>query len=237
MSLLALQLESPGGLLELDGPELDRYAESLGWAWAELGIRAGDRVVVYDYGASPAACLASKAFTPYLQRGAAEITSSQVLCVDGLPDNAERVAHVLRYFKPDYLFARADAMPLLVAGPTAVPEADRGATLVVTVDGEYPAEIDRRIWERAWTGGVELLLRWDAAAFLAPLCPDCGSLRVARDFYDVHVENEGGNDTDEWGVLSVEPVDRSVGTSRTDIEVLALEPAACCGKSDRFRVR
>ncbi len=237
MSVLALQLERPGGLLELDGPELDRYAESLGWAWAELGIRAGDRVVVYDYGASPAACLASKSFTPHLKLGAAEITASQVLCVDGLPDNAERVAHVLRYFKPDYLFARADAVPLIVSGPTAVPEADRGATLVVTVDGEYPAEIDRRMWERAWTGGVEILLRWDAAAFIAPLCPDCGSLRVSKDFYSAHVAGDGNDGTDGWGVLSVEPVDRSVGTTRTDIEAHALESAACCGKSNRFRVR
>ncbi len=157
--------------------------------------------------------------------------------VGAAPETDALGASLTHDFKPDYLFARADAVSLLVAGPTAVPEADRGATLVVTVDGEYPAEIDRRIWERAWTGGVGILLRWDAATFMAPLCPDCGSLRVARDFYDVRVEREGGNGTDGWGVLSVEPVNRSTGTTRTDIEARALEPAACCGNSDRFGVR
>lgn len=229
MSALAVQLERPGGILELGVGGLGHYAEALGRAWDAFGVSAGDRVAIYDYGPSPVAYLASRAFAPYLERGAAEITSSMVLCVDGLPDNAKRVTHVLRYFNPRFLFARADMVPLLVSGPTAVPEDDRGATLVVTADGELPAGVDRRAWEEAWPGGVGFLLRWDAAAFLAPLCPTCGSLRVAADLYDARV---AGDD----GLLFVEPRFLASGQVVTGIEVREEGNASCCGDSRRFEV-
>lgn len=168
MSALAVQLERPGaGTLELSREGLDGYAERLARAWAAVGIGAGDRVAIYDYGSSPIAYLASTAFVPYLERGAAERLGATALCVDGLPDNAKRFAHVLRHFQPGFAFVRADLVPLLVSGPTAIPAELRGARLVVSADEDAPTPRERAAWERAWGGGVSVLVRRDAEAFVA----------------------------------------------------------------------
>lgn len=72
MSALAVQLEQPGaGSLELSREGLDGYAEALARAWGAVGVGTGDRVAIYDYGSSPISYLASAAFAPYLERGAA----------------------------------------------------------------------------------------------------------------------------------------------------------------------
>lgn len=236
MGALTLQLERPGSFLELDGKQLRHYAESLASAWVALGVRPGDRVLVYDYGASPAALLASSAFVPYLERGAAEATSSQVICVDGLTGNASRVAHVLRYFKPHWLFARADTVPLLVSGPTVVPAEDRGARLVATCDGELPAQIDRRQWQNAWSGGVGYLCRWDPCAFIAPECPECGHLQVPPDLYEAGVDH-GQNGHGGWGMLEVEPRFVPLGPATTAIEARMALNSGCCGENQRFEAR
>ncbi len=168
MSSLAVQLERPGaGFVELSREELEGYAEALARAWAALGVGRGDRVAIYDYGSSPVAYLASAAFAPYLERGAAERLGATALCVDGLPDNAKRFAHVLRHFQPHFAFVRTDLVPLLVAGPTAIPAELRSARLVVSADEDVPTPRERAAWEREWGGGVSVLERSDAAAFVA----------------------------------------------------------------------
>lgn len=167
MSALAVQLERPGaGTLELSPEALDAYAERLGRAWGLLGVGEGDRVAIYDYGSSPIAYLASAAFAPYLERGAAERLGATALCVDGLPDNAKRFAHVLRHFQPRFAFVRADLVPLLVSGPTAVPAELRTARLVVSADEDAPTPGERAEWSRAWPGGVSVLARRDAEALV-----------------------------------------------------------------------
>jgi phenylacetate-CoA ligase len=168
MSGLAVQLERPGaGSLELSREGLDDYAEALARAWGLLGVGPGDRVAIYDYGSSPVAYLASGAFAPYLERGAAERLRATALCVDGLPDNAKRFGHVLRHFQPHFAFVRTDLVPLLVSGPTAIPPELRTARLVVSADEETPATHERAAWEREWGGGVAVLERSDAAAVIA----------------------------------------------------------------------
>lgn len=155
--MLAVQLEGGDQVLELGPKQLGKYAHALGRAWREIGVGKGDRVMIYDYGASPATYLASKRFAPYLERGAAEITGSQVICIDGLTSNAERAAHVVRYFKPSFIFARLDVVPLLVSGPTALPGKGEGLTLIV-IATERPAQVDINAWSGAWAGAIRLLL-------------------------------------------------------------------------------
>lgn len=168
MSSLAVQLERPeAGTIELSREELAAYAESLARAWAALGVEAGDRVAIYDYGSSPLAYLASHAFAPHLERGAAEWLGATALCVDGLPDNAKRFEHVLRHFRPRFAFVRADLVPLLVFGPTAVAAELRSARLVVSADEDLPTPRERAGWEREWGGGVALLERHDANRHVA----------------------------------------------------------------------
>lgn len=188
MSALAVQLERPGaGSLELSPDGLGGCAEALARAWDVLGVGAGDRIAIYDYGSSPVAYLASQAFAPYLERGASERSGATALCVDGLPDNVKRFTHVLRHFQPRFAFVRADLAPLLVSGPTAVPAELRTARLVVSADGDVPAPGERAAWEREWSGGVSLLARWDAAAFVAAECPRCRLLCVPEDLYEARL--------------------------------------------------
>jgi hypothetical protein len=169
--------------------------------------------VIYDYGSSPAVYLASQAFAPYLDRGAAELTLSTALCVDGLPDNAGRLAHVLRHFEPRLVFVRAELVPLLVGGPTAIRAEWRSARLVVTADGDAPAPGERAGWERAWPGGVGLLARCDSAALVVAECPDCRALCVPDDLYETSVaplqrespEGESPKNGAVRGTLTVAP--------------------------------
>ena len=223
MSALAVQLERPGaGSLELSREGLEGYAEALARAWGTLGVGAGDRVAIYDYGSSPAAYLASQAFAPYLERGAAERLGATALCVDGLPDNAKRFTHVLRHFQPRFAFVRADLAPLLVAGPTAVPAGLRAARLVVGADGDVPGRRERAAWEREWPGGVSLLARCDAAAFVAAECPRCRLLHVPEELYEARVAPAFPRlpaDGEEAGTLTIRPRFLDLGTHATELSV------------------
>jgi len=221
MSVLEVQPERPGaGFLELSREALAGYAEALGHAWSVLGVGAGDRVVIYDYGSSPVAYLASRAFAPYLERGASELTGATVLCVDGLADNVGRLTHVLRHFKPRFLFARAELAPLLLAGPTAMPVEQRAARLVLSADGDTPARSERALWERRWPGGLSLLARCDAAAFLAAECPRCRALRVPEDLYETRVTHVADD-------LHETPLTRALGARSPHVrepETLTVRP-------------
>ncbi len=231
-SVLAVQLERPGaGFLELSREALAGYAQALGHAWSVLGVGAGDRVVIYDYGSSPVAYLASRAFAPHLERGAAERTLATALCVDGLSDNVTRFAHVLRHFEPRFVFVRAELVPLLVAGPTAVPVAQRAARLVVSADGDAPAPGERACWERGWHGGLSLLARCDAAAFVAAECPRCRALRVPEDLYEVQIACAPGvrsPDVQELPMLSVGPRFLDLEPLITELSVLPAANGAGC---------
>jgi len=224
MSVLTVQLERPGaGFVEFSSAALEGYAEALGHAWSVLGVGAGDRVVIYDYGSSPAAYLASHAFAPHLRRGAAEHARASVLCVDGLPDNVTRFAHVLRHFRPRFVFVRAELVGLLIAGPIAVPVEQREARLVVTADGDTPARGERVLWEREWHGGVSLLARCDAAAFVAGECPRCRRLQVAEDLYEMKItrgDGERSADGEERHMLTVRPRFLDMDPLTTELGVL-----------------
>jgi hypothetical protein len=165
---LTVQLEGPGaGFVELSRAALSEYAEALGNAWSAVGVGEGDRVVIYDYGSSPLVYLASRTFTSYLERGAAELTGATAVCVDGLTDNVGRLAHVVRHFEPHFLFVRAELVPLLVSGPTALPVEQRTAKLVVSADDDLPGHGERALWEERWSGGVGMIARRDSELFLA----------------------------------------------------------------------
>lgn len=229
MSVLAVQLERPGaGSLELSREGLEAYAEALARAWGVLGVGPGDRVAIYDYGSSPAAYLASGAFAPYLERGAAERLLATALCVDGLPDNAKRFTHVLRHFQPRFAFVRTELAPLLVGGPTAVPVELRTARLVVGADGDVPGQRERAAWERAWPGGVSLLARCDAAALIAADCPRCGLLQVPEDLYEAQALRRSPEEGEEPRMLVVRSHFLDLGAHATELSVLANAEGGGC---------
>jgi hypothetical protein len=240
MSALTVQLERTGaGFVELSREALAGYAQALAHAWEVLGVGSGDRVAIYDYGSSPVAYLASHTFSPHLERGAAEHAMAMALCVDGLPDNVARFAHVLRHFQPHFAFVRADLLPLLLGGPTALPTELRGARLVVSADGDVPAPGERAFWQRAWHGGVSLLARHDPAAFVAAECPRCAMLRVPEDLYEIELRPElglravGGSgpppaDEHERRTLAVTTRFLDLGPVETELSVRGGPRAAGC---------
>jgi hypothetical protein len=236
MSVLTVQPEHPGaGFLELSREALAGYAEALGRAWGVLGVGVGDRVVVYDYGSSPVAYLASRAFAPYLERGASELTGATALCVDGLADNVGRLAHVLRHFKPRFLFARAELAPLLLAGPTAMPVEQRTARLVLSADSDTPARSERASWEGRWRGGLSLLARCDAAAFLAAECPRCRALRVPEDLYEARITRALGLRSPHEqgrGLLTVRPRFLEEDPITTELSVRSAAKGNGCSHAD-----
>jgi hypothetical protein len=240
MSVLTVQLERAGaGFVELSREALAGYAQALAHAWSALGVGDGDRVAIYDHGSSPVAYLASHTFSPYLERGAAEHAMAMALCVDGLPDNVARFAHVMRHFQPHFVFVRADLVPLLLAGPTALPTELRAARLVVSADGDIPAPGERAFWERAWHGGVSVLARHDQAAFVAAECPRCAMLQVPEDLYEIELRPEvrlraadasdaPATDEHELRTLAVRPRFLDLGAVETELSVRGGPRAAGC---------
>lgn len=148
--------------------DLSAMARSLADTWRALGVAAGQRVVLYDYATSPLVLFASRSFLPHLDHGAAEILSSTPICNDGLPELADRCAHILEYLSPSFLFIDLEAVePLLDRIGSAARTLER---IVVSSDEnlispDQMADLSGRF-------GLEVvqLIRSDIALFFAPPC-------------------------------------------------------------------
>ena len=191
---LVMQMEyDPPLYLGFGRGELRTYAEALTRCWRLLGIGAGDRVALYDYGTSPAVYLASAAFAPHLSRGAADALGCVPICNDGLPEMASRAVHILRYTRPRVLFIRHDALRPLVDRLSGENTALRFfGTQAVVVTGNEEAFGRGSMSPIAEQLGVPLygLLRADAALFLAPQCPRGGRWHGWPDLYFLEVLDE-----------------------------------------------
>lgn len=152
----------------LDAADLERTALTLADSWRDLGIQSGDRVGFYDYSSSPLVAYASRAFMPHLDRGAADVLTCLPICNDGLPELAERCAHILEYVQPSTLFIEADAVdPLLRVLDKATPRPDR---MVVTADDRLVSTDKINEWQQTMGTTVRQMLRCDTALFFAPPC-------------------------------------------------------------------
>jgi len=190
---VCLQLEYDSPLyLALSPAELQLYAEALRRCWLGLGLAAGYRVAIYDYGTSPLSYLASAAFIPHLKEGAADALGCLPICNDGLPEMAYRAVHILRYLRPHILFLRQECLyPLLEqAGHQGLELAEHLQALVVSANEEIADEGTRRQWREKAGVPVYILPRADAALFLAGECRHCHALHSWPDLYLLEVVDE-----------------------------------------------
>lgn len=173
--------------LALDRALLRSYAEALRRCWSILGLRAGDRVAIFDYGTSPLSYLASSAFTPYLRPGAADSLGCLPVCNDGVSSMARRAIDIVKFVRPRVLFLRTDCLEpfaLEVEGELGELNEYTEALVAAENEGVLPAP-DREAYERRLRIPVYRLLRADAALFLSAECPECKLFHSSPDLYCV----------------------------------------------------
>jgi len=179
--------------LALTPGDLAAAARALAACWRLLGVRCGDRVLIYDYGTSPLTLFASWCYVPFLNRGAADLLGAVPICNDGLPEFAARAIHVLRYLRPRVIFVDQTAMPALVRSAAEEGFALRSCVeLVVVSADEEVADADRtRSWAQALDVPVRWLVRSEAALFFAAQCAQ-GLFHVDPRFYRAEVVDQRG---------------------------------------------
>jgi len=148
--------------------DLRAVAESLATTWTALGVAPKERVLLCDYATSPLVAFASRSFLPHLGRGAADILSCTPICNDGLPELADRCAHILDYAPPGIMFIDSEAVdPLLDRVGSMAPTLRR---IVVSGDERLLPRDRIATWRDGFGVDVVQLLRSDAALFFAPPC-------------------------------------------------------------------
>jgi len=177
----------PALYLALDRADLRRYVEVLKFCWSLVGLRKGDRVAIFDYGTSPLSYLAASSFTPYLERGAADLLGCLPVCNDGVSNMSPRAVEILRYVRPRVLFIRHDCLHALATEieRQALRPADYTQALVVTENESLLSDAERSSFEKRLGVPIYRLLRIDAAMFLAMECPRCRLLHCRQDAYFV----------------------------------------------------
>lgn len=201
--------------LEYDAPvfqgfshyDLQAYADVMSDAWRQIGVKADDRVAIYDYGSSPVTYLSSRAIGPYLRQGAADRARAVVICNDGLPELVDRYWHLLTYVQPQVLFMRCDNVDPFIrllarrgGWPVSPPR-----QVVVSGNEEWPGAQEISAWIRALGAPVRRLARADLAMWLALECSG-GRIHVDSDRYLVEVLDQQSSSAlpdGEEGVLTI----------------------------------
>ena len=183
----------PALYLALDRADLRGYAQVLAHCWSLVGLRKGDRVAIFDYGTSPLSYLAASSFTPYLERGAADLLGCRPVCNDGVANMSPRAVEILRYVRPRVFFIRHDCLHALTmeVERQALRLADYTQALVAAENESLLSDEERRSFEKRLGVPIYRLLRIDAAMFLAMECPRCRLLHCRRDAYFVETLAEG----------------------------------------------
>lgn len=193
-----LTIQAADGLplyLALTQSDVAAAARALASSWRTLGVRKGDRVLIYDYGTSPLTLFASWCYVPWLRRGAADSLGAVPICNDGLPEFAGRALHVLRYLRPRVTIVDHSHMsPFLrqVAEARANP-GEWTELLVVSPDEETVAPGEVAGWSRELGLPVRLLLRSGPALFFAAEC-EHGALHADPRHYRVGVVRDPGDE-------------------------------------------
>ncbi len=179
--------------LAVDRSDLRRYADVLRHCWSLVGLRKGDRVAIFDYGTSPLSYLAAASFTPYLERGAADLLGCLPVCNDGVANMSPRAVEILRYVRPRVFFIRHDCLHALAMEleRQSLRLSDYTQALVAAENESLLSDAERRGFEKRLGVPIYRLLRIDAAMFLAMECPRCRLLHIRRDAYFVEMLADG----------------------------------------------
>jgi phenylacetate-coenzyme A ligase PaaK-like adenylate-forming protein len=218
---------------------LNAYADALRRCWSLFGIGRGDRVAIFDYGTSPVSYLASRSFTPYLRRGAADILGCLPVCNDGAANLSQRAVDIVRFVRPRVLFLRADCLHPFAAeiANGSVALASYLDALVVVENEAVVTAAARDSYQAQFGVPVYRLLRADAAMFLAPECARCGLFHIWSDLYHVEILAPDGEDRKgrlvitNWFAASFRAI-----RYLSQVEAV-LEPRGCPAGAKDLRIR
>jgi phenylacetate-coenzyme A ligase PaaK-like adenylate-forming protein len=200
--LLAFQLEydlEAPLYIGLDRTALRGYVDALRRCWSLLGLGKGDTVAIFDYGTSPVSYLTSSTFTPYLNKGVADVLGCLPICNDGAANMCQRAVEILKFVRPSIFFVRADCLPPLILEIERQLSrlADFTNALVVVENEGLLSKSDQSLYESRTGVPIYRLLRMDAAMFVAVECPQCRLLHCWQDLYLVESAADGFGDTDD----------------------------------------
>jgi phenylacetate-coenzyme A ligase PaaK-like adenylate-forming protein len=179
----------------LDARALTTYAEALRRCWSSFGIEQGDCVGIFDYGTSPISYLASSIFTPYLERGAADILGCLAICNDGVANLSQRALDIVKYARPRVLFLRSDCLHPFATEVTrsSLALSSYVDALVAVANETVLSRAERDSYEATLGVPILRLVRADAAMFLAPECRQCRLFHIWPDLYHVETAAQGAN--------------------------------------------
>lgn len=225
------------------GPdELRGYAEALRRCWSLLGLGSGDRVGIFDYGTSPISYLASAAFTPYLQRGAADALGCLPVCNDGGANMSQRAVEIVKLVRPRVLFLRSDCLHPFAAEVErqSLRLSDSINALVAAENEGMLSEADRDAYQKSLAVPIYRLLRIDAAMFLAIECPRCRFLHSWPDLYFAETVPEG-SEAAEYGEKGSLVITNRFAKSCPVIRYLShvrgtLQPSGCSAGPKDLRI-
>lgn len=225
--------------LALTREDVAASARALASAWRTLGVRRGDSVLIYDYGASPLTLFASWCYVPHLERGAADLLGAVPLCNDGLPEFASRALHVLRYLRPGVTIVDAANMPVFLrrVAEERAQISEWTRMLAVSPDEETLSPPQVAAWQRELGLPVRLLLRSGPAMFFAAEC-DEGALHAGPRYYRLEVVPQEGGEPAATGQGSLCITNRFLEGTRVERYLahvhVAIEPRPCsCGRPGR----
>lgn len=174
-------------------------ADSLCDCWRMLNIKKGDKVLICEYGSSPASFLISKFFVPGLLKGAAESIGFIPICNDGIPELMSRGIFIIDKLKPKAVLIRMDLLPIFMSdlNRMGIKLQDRDVkTLLVTADDGFLSCYERERFERILGVRLCFLLRSDVASFISLYDEE---LHFPEDSYFIEVVDPESKERLEYG--------------------------------------
>jgi len=221
--------EGDSPYLSLTSRDLSNLADVMADLLASVGVKAKDRVLIYDFNTSISTLAMSRVFTPGLSEGVCERLECIAICTDGLSELAARSAYTFGLWQPEVLLIRSElASPFLAKlQGRSLQEADPNLRTVVAIHNDVVA------WPRQIGLGPgrfekRILCRVDPALFMCLVKP-CGGIYYPRGRYRVDLDPESGTR------LRVAPAfSPGRGTLVSNLEATAGGKDCGCGEGHEF---
>ncbi|MGC8969477.1 MAG: hypothetical protein ACP5ID_00025 [Conexivisphaera sp.] len=212
---IVLQLEPVEGrssYVELGPAELEGLAASVACSLRAAGVRAGDKLLVYDFSTSLASLALTRAYVPGLRAGACDEIGCSVMSLDGLPSLAARAAFFYSLMRPEALIVRRELLaPLRARLRQEGLRSNPKLRSLIEVSRDPLAPLTAEI------PGARTLYVVDSALFLA-LIDGSGRVDYPADLYETACDG---------GSLSVRPsFARGLGFARTQLRCAGEEVIA-----------
>lgn len=236
--------------ISLSSDDLTKLSEVMTDLLESVGVKKGDRILIYDYNTSLSTLVMSRVFAPGLESGVCERLGCTAICNDGLSELASRCAYVYNTWKPDVLLIRSDVLSPFVSKlkKDGIAIEDNPPRLVIVIHSDS-APMPRLTSLGHPNFDFSLLYRVDPALFMCIIKP-CGGLYFPSKYYDVSLARlaEGGaaHPESKYRKLSLSPIFSSAHemitttATRTSTITSSLDciegPTKCkCGQSHKFR--